>query len=180
MSINKIMLAEPIGDVNLPVKSPTEVVKRSQDWVKLTGSAFGRLHYEFVIPLLRRLLYILEELGLVDMDGYKVDGQVIDIQFESPLVQGEREEDFQRVQLWISMLAQMYGQELLMGMAPPDKVASVTAELLGVPLDIVPSTEEFEEIKANIAAQLQQQQQAQMQQQAPGGGQPPNETITPQ
>lgn len=169
MSINKIMLAEPLGDVNLPVKSPTEVVRRSQEWLSLTGSAFGRIHYEFVIPLVQRLLFIMEELGLIDMGGFIVDGQIINISYESPIVQQERQEDFQRMQLWLQMLNQMYGQ-LSLGLTEPDKVAILSAELLGVPLEAVPTKEKFEELKQQLAAQAQQMQ-AQQQSGQEGGQQ---------
>ena len=164
MSINKIMLVEPFGDVNLPVKSPTEVVSRQREFAGRIGSAFGRLNFEFVVPLVQRMLYILDEFSLIDMGDFTVDGKYININYESPIVQGERNEEFQSMQVWYGNLTQMFG-ELALAMTEPDVYAAKTAELLGVPLEVVPTKAKFAELKEQMQAQAQQQQQMQMQQQ---------------
>jgi hypothetical protein len=166
-TIQKRMFAEPLGRVDLPVKTATEIAYRQQELAKKIGPAFGRLQFELMTPLIDRILYILDELGLVDLGGYKVDGRIIKIKYESPISKAQDLDDFQNYTSYVNFLKAMYGDQVMMAFAPPDKGAKYAAEKLGVPKSLLPSDEDVETMKQAL---LQQAVQAQMA--AAGGGDP--------
>lgn len=155
-SINNIMFADPLGPIDLPVKTATEVSLRQQDLAKRIGSAFGRLQYELLQPLVNRLLDILDELGLVDLGDFRVDGNIIAIEHVSPLAQAQGEEEVTSILRYLEVITGLYGPETLQIAAPVDRFVKEVAPRLNVPPAMVPTPEEFEAAK-QAALQLAQQ-----------------------
>lgn len=164
IAIKRMMFSEPLGRVDLPVKSVYELQSRQQEWARRIGSPFGRLEYECLIPLIRRGLYILNELGLIDMAPFTQDGEYMGIDFVSPLAQSQDLEDLQAIDAYLTGNLQTLGQEMAMAMTKMDKVAQHRARLLGVPLDMVPTQQEFDQMKQAAAQQAALQTQQQVQQ----------------
>lgn len=158
-TINNMLFADPLGPIDLPVKSATEISLRQQELSKRIGSAFGRLQYELIQPLINRLLDILDELGLVKLDGFRVDGNIIAIEHVSPLAQAQGEEEVTSILRYLEVITGLYGPETLQIAAPVDRFVKEVAPRLNVPPAMVPSPEEFEQAK-QMAAQLVQQQMA--------------------
>lgn len=156
-TINNMLFADPLGPIDLPVKSATEVSLRQQELAKRIGSSYGRLQYELIQPLVNRCLDILEELELIDIAQLRVDGQNLDIQHESPLARAQSEEEVQSIMRWMEMLAGLYGPESLQLAAPLDKVIKTVPKRLNIPQEMVPSDEEIEATKAQITQAAQQQ-----------------------
>lgn len=157
-SIQKRMFAEPLGRVDLPVKSATEVALRQQDYAKKTGSAFGKLEFETMIPLMDRILYILDELGLIDMGNYKIDGQTINLKYQSPLAKAKDMQDFQNYQAYATFMKQIYGDQVMLAFAPPDKSAPYLAEKLSISKDLLPTQADVDTYKQALMQQLINQQ----------------------
>lgn len=154
-SINDIMLVDPMGPIDLPVKSATEISLRQQELVKRIGSAFGRLQYELLSPLVNRVLDLLDEQGLIDIGGLRVDGNIIAIEHISPLASAQGEEDFTAMRRYAEFLTQTFGPQMAMALMKPDKMSQEAARKLKVPEKLIPSDEEFEEIKKQAAAAAQ-------------------------
>jgi hypothetical protein len=156
LKINKAMFAEPLGRVDLPVKTATEIALRQQELAKKIGAAFGRLQYELMQPLINRLLYILEELGLIDLNGFKVDGRVVNIEYMSPLALAQDQEDFMTAVSYVETMGKLYGTQVMMAMAPPDRFAKFFAGKLHVPIELLPTEQELNTMKQALIQQAAQ------------------------
>lgn len=159
-AINAMMFAEPLGPIDLPVKTATEVSLRQQDLAKRIGAAFGKLQYELITPLVNRMLDILDELGLVDLGPFRVDGNNIAIQHVSPLALAQKEEELVNTLRLAETLAGLYGPEALAGLMPPDRLMKLMRSKLNVDTSATATDEEIEAGRQAVAQQLQQQMQA--------------------
>ena len=159
-SINDMMFIDPLGPLDLPVKTATEISLRQQELSKRIGSAFGRLQYELISPLIDRILFVLEEMGIVELEGFKVDGRIIAIEHISPLAMAQDQEELTSMLRYAETLAGIFGPQSVLGLIKPDKFARKTAELLNIPQDIVPTEEEFKVMKDQLAQMAAQEQQA--------------------
>jgi hypothetical protein len=164
-TINNMMFADPLGPIDLPVKSATEISIRQQELAKRIGSAFGRLQFELIAPLINRLLDILDELGLIALGDFVVDGSVIAIEHVSPLAQAQGEEEVMSIMRYMEMIVGMYGPESLQAAVPLDRFVPEVAPRLNVPQAMVPTPEEFEQMKAAMMQMAQAQMQLQQEQQ---------------
>lgn len=159
-AINDGLFADPLGPIDLPVKSATEMSLRQQELAKRIGSAFGRLQYELIAPLVNRMLHILEEFGLIDIQNYRVDGQIIAIQHVSPLALAQDEENLMALMRWVQFMRDTYGPEILMILCDPKTIGQAAGKMLNVPADLLPSDEQWAQVKSNVvnfASRLAQQ-----------------------
>jgi hypothetical protein len=155
-SIYKTMFAEPLGRVDLPVKTATEIAYRQQELAKKIGAAFGKLQFELMAPLVNRILFILDEMGLIDLGGFKVDGRIINITYMSPLAMAQDQDDFMAVTRYAETIQALYGPQVMMAMAPPDKVSQYLAQKLHVPQDLLPTEQDIAVMKQAILQQAVQ------------------------
>ena len=156
-SINKIMFGDPLGDVNLPVKTATEISMRQQELSKRIGSAYGKLQYELINPLVDRLLDILDSLGLIDLGEFKVDGSTIAIRPVSPLAQAQDEEDIIRHIRYAETMIGLFGPEIGSGLVKPDKLGALLGDKMNISKDVIPTEQEVNQAKQVMAQQAQQQ-----------------------
>lgn len=163
-AIKAILLVDPLGEIDAPVKSATEIAYRAQSIAKLLGSAYGRLQCEFIAPLFERGLFILEELGLVSLNDFTVDGINIGIQHVSPLAQAQDQEELTAITRYAEIVSTFFGPQGMMLMTNPIEFGKVLADLLNIPDKILPTQEQMDAIK-QIFSQILAQQMA-----AGGGG----------
>ena len=147
-SVNDMLFASPFGPVDLPNKTATEIAMRQQELSRHIGSAFGRLQFELLGPLVNRVLHLLEEQGLIDLSHFKVDGGVIAIEHVSPLALSQDQAELTNLLRYGETMTQLFGPQLGLALTKPHLFAQKVAQLLGVPHDIAPN-------EADIAA-LQQ------------------------
>jgi hypothetical protein len=157
-SINKMMFGDPLGDVTLPVKTATEISLRQQDLAKRIGSAFGKLQFELITPLVNRLLDILDELGLIDLGDFRVDGKTLAIEHISPLAQAQDEEDIIKMVRYAETMVNLFGPQVSSLAMKPDMFGRKLAEKLNISMDVLPTEEEVEQIKGAAAQALANQQ----------------------
>ncbi len=166
-AIKSILLVDPLGEIDAPVKSATEIAYRAQSIAKLLGSAYGRLQCELVAPLFERGLFIMEELGIIDLNDFTVDGTNIAIQHVSPLAQAQDQEELSAMSRYAEIISGFFGPQGLMMMTNPVEFGKELARLLNVPERILPTQEQMDAIK-QIFGQMVAQQMGQQQ----GGAQP--------
>lgn len=162
-SINDEMLADPLGPIDSPVRTATEIAFRQQELAKRTGSAFGRLQFEFITPLINRVLFLLEEQNLIDLSGFKVDGEVIAIEHKSPLAVAKTSREFTAMQQLVEVLNANFGPQIAQLVVNPAKFGEIAAKNLGATPNVLTTKEEQEQIQQVVAQLLAAQQQ--------GGGQ---------
>lgn len=169
-SINEIMFADPLGPIDLPVKTATEVAYRQQELAKRIGSAFGRLQYELITPLINRILFVLNEWNLLPTEGdsIKIDGRILSVKHESPLAAAQDQESLMAIQQFIQFLAGTFGPQMSMVLIQPDKVIQHMAKYLNIPADIQLTQDQLDAVKQKIAQMGQMAEQGMQNQVANG------------
>jgi len=159
-SINDIMFADPLGPIDLPVKTATEISIRQQELAKRIGSAFGRLQFELLTPMVNRILFVLEEMGVIDLEGFRVDGRIIDIEHISPLAMAQDQEELMAMMRYVETITGLFGPEAAQTMVKSDVFARKIAKLLNVPMEMVPTKAESNEIREQFLKLSQQNAEA--------------------
>ena len=83
-NIKRTLLDESLPPDNMSARSATEVVERMKELSQNLGSAFGRLINETMIPVVSRMLQVMDERGLITLP-LKVNGLEIKIAPVAPL-----------------------------------------------------------------------------------------------
>jgi hypothetical protein len=155
-SINDQMYTEPLGPVTLPVKTATEISIRQQELAKRIGSAYGRLQFEFINPLINACLYQLDRFNIVDMKDFKVDGHGIAIDAVSPLAQSQAQDEMNNVQRYVEFLMGAFGPQMALTLMKPEEISAFMADQLHLPPSIQMSESERAQAKQQADALLQQ------------------------
>lgn len=150
MSIKRILLDESLPPDNMSARSATEVVERMKELSQNLGSAFGRLINETMIPLVTKILSVMDERGMINLP-LKVNGLEIKVSAVAPLAMAQAMEDVQNV-LQYAQIVQGVGPQG-QAMIKMDAMLEFIAEKLGIPQRILNTAEE---------RMMIQQQQAQM------------------
>jgi len=158
-NIKRILLDESLPPDNMSARSATEVVERMKELAQNLGSAFGRLINETMIPVVTRMLQVMDEKGLITLP-LKVNGLEIKISPVAPLAMAQNMEEVQNV-LQYAQIAQGAGPEGAMSIKV-DEMMDYIAEKLGVPQRMRPTPQERMMMKQQMQQQAQQQQMMQM------------------
>ena len=158
-NIKRILLDESLPPDNMSARSATEVVERMKELSQNLGSAFGRLINETMIPLVSKILQVMDQRGIIDLP-LKVNGLEIKIAPVAPLAMAQNMDDIQNI-LQYAQIAQQSGPEAQATLKVGEMMDYI-AEKLGVPARVRTTPEE------RAVAQEQAMQAAQqMAQQAP-------------
>ena len=158
-NIKRILLDESLPPDNMSARSATEVVERMKELSQNLGSAFGRLINETMIPLVTKILAVMDQKGLIDLP-LKVNGLEIRIAAAAPLAQAQAMEEVEKVMQY-AQIAQQAGPEA-MSTLKVTKMMDFIAEQLGVPQVILTT-----EMERMMMQQEQMEQMAQMAAQNP-------------
>ena len=153
MSIKRILLDESLPPDNMSARSATEVVERMKELSQNLGSAFGRLINETMIPLVTKILRVMDERGLIDLP-LKVNGLEIKVSAVAPLAMAQSMEDVQNV-LQFAQIVQQSGPEAQMTLKT-DAMMDFIAEKLGIPQKIRNTQEERMMMQQQMAQAAQQ------------------------
>lgn len=166
MQINTLMLNDRLPPDAGPVRSATEIVERMKQLQVDTGAAFGRLIFEFVQPLLQRVIHILENKNIITLGGgIKIDNMNVTTQILSPIARSEAIEEVNGI---------VQADQILKGIDPTGQLTQLTfntetlatliADKLGVSPSAIRTEEEKDGIKQQMAQVAQAQSQAEIQQ----------------
>ena len=164
-NIKKALYNDMLGTPN--EKTPmtaTEVAERMADLSRQIGAAFGRLQAELVNPVLQRVIYILKKQGRIKIPV--VNGREIKIRSSSPLAQAQQQQDVATIDRFLGMVQQRVGPQLLNVLVKQDEVAKFVAKKLGIPEELIRSSEEMQQA-AQQMQQMMGQQQGGMEQEQP-------------
>lgn len=155
MGIKKMLLDDTLPLDTQSARSATEIVERMKELSQNMGAAYGRLITECMMPLVNRILYVMDEKNLLDMP-LKADGKVIRIVPVSPLAQSQNMDDLQNV-LQFAQIASSAGP---MGQVAinQDELIDYIIEKMGVPKKVVNSQETREQIVAQMQSTMAQMQ----------------------
>ena len=138
------------------VRSATEWVVRSQELQEAIGSPFGRLFQEFVRPLVRIMIEILNNKGIIT-DKIDVNGGTVDVQIIGALAQAQAMKEAESINNWGMMSTALTGPEVFMGTAKVEQIPAFLGNLFGINPNLIRTEQEQKEI-AQMVAQAQQPQ----------------------
>jgi len=168
VNIKKTLLDDTLPPDNMSARSATEIVERMKELSQNLGAAFGRLITETMVPIITRVLFIMDEKGLIQLP-LKVNGLEVKVVPVSPLAKAQNLEEINEVMQFFQ-IANSLGPG---GVAElkPDAIATYIGDKLGVPSNLRTTPEEKQQI---IQQSMQMfSQQAAMQGQAPQSEQTP-------
>jgi hypothetical protein len=154
MNVKRILLDESLPPDNMSARSATEVVERMKELSQNLGSAFGRLINETMIPLVSKILQVMDDRGLIDLP-LRVNGLEVKVAPVAPLAMAQNMEDVTNVVQFVQM-AQQFGPE---GQATPKmgEIIDYIGDKLGIPVSL-----RFDKAERDYNIQQLQQQAAQV------------------
>ncbi|ANS04052.1 hypothetical protein [uncultured Mediterranean phage uvDeep-CGR2-KM21-C368] len=164
------MLGKPLSKTPM---SATEVAERQADLARQIGAAYGRLQAEFINPVLKRVIYILKKQGRIELPT--INGREVRIQTESPLGRQQMMQDVFTIDQYLGMLQQRFGPEMTNLMINGEATAEYLAKKQGIPLELIRTPEQKEEVLQRFSEIEQMRQQGQQQQ----GAEPVEQTTEP-
>ena len=108
-NIKRTLLDESLPPDNMSARSATEVVERMKELAQNLGSAFGRLINETMVPLVSRILSVMDDKGLIDLP-LQVNGLEVKVSPVAPLAMAQNMEEINNI-LQFMQLAQQLGTE---------------------------------------------------------------------
>jgi len=157
-NIKRTLLDESLPPDNMSARSATEVVERMKELAQNLGSAFGRLINETMVPLVSRILSVMDDKGLIDLP-LQVNGLEVKVSPVAPLAMAQNMEEINNI-LQFMQLAQQLGTEGQHAVKQGDLI-DFLGDKLGVPSS-VRNTSAEREFLMEQQRQLQQQDQAMM------------------
>ncbi len=134
--IRHALLVDQLGQADGPRMTATEVLERAAEMARILGATYGRLQSELLTPLVMRGASILSRRGEIPV--ISLDGQIIELEYKSPLARRQAQQEAQSALLWMENL-QALGPEALKTLNVRE-TALWLARALGVPRDLVRST----------------------------------------
>lgn len=170
MNIKRVLLDESLPPDNMSARSATEVVERMKELAQNLGSAFGRLINETMVPLVARILQVMDEKGLIDLP-LQINGLEVKVAPVAPLAMAQNMEEVNAIIQYLQLVAPL-GAEGTVAVKTTELI-DYLGDKLGVPAAVRNSPEErivlIEERAAKEQAQMLAMQQMQIQQGAAAG-----------
>lgn len=161
--IRDMLFADPLGPTDQQKQTATEIQVRQQNAIKRNAAAFSRMEAELVYPIIRKTTELLNMHDMLpdffvsgNRFDFKVDGEKINVDFDSPLNRVQKNEDLQAMQTFYQSLAAIFGQQAVLVATNVAKFPQLLAEKLNIPLELVKSEDE---VTAIIQALTQPPQQ---------------------
>jgi hypothetical protein len=151
-NIKRILLDESLPPDNMSARSATEIVERMKELAQNLGSAFGRLINETMIPLVAKILEVMDERGLIDMP-LQVNGLEAKVVPVAPLAMAQNMEEVNAI-IQYTQLMQGFGTDGALAIKT-DAVVDYIGDKLGVPAAVRNTAAE----RAVLMETMQQQQQ---------------------
>jgi hypothetical protein len=158
------MLGNIFGNIEeTPIRTATEMTIRQNDLNQTTLSSLARIQQELLEPLIERMVFLLEEQGV--LPPIRVDGKEVAIKFTSPISKIQDTEDLQNIGQFLQY-AQALPQELVVGTIKVEEIPQYIANKLGVPKSLQRTKAEQDAAKeAMNRTEVQAMQQREMPQQ---------------
>jgi len=138
-NIKRVLLDESLPPDNMSARSATEVVERMKELAQNLGSAFGRLINETMVPLVSRILQVMDERGLIDLP-LRVNGLEVKVAPVAPLAMAQNMEEVNSV-VQFMQLTQQLGNEGALAVKMGELI-DYLGDKLGVPASLRTSAAE--------------------------------------
>lgn len=153
---------DQFGPVEKTPPTAAEIYARQAELARRVGAPFSRLMREMVIPLYRRVAWILQQQGRIKLP--RLDNRVIRILPVTPMAHQQQVDDVSRIDRYLEQLGIRFGPEQVQLQINVERTAATLAVLHGVPPEILNTAMEKKQAMEQLQALAQQQMAAQ------GGG----------
>jgi hypothetical protein len=132
-NIKRVLLDESLPPDNMSARSATEVVERMKELAQNLGSAFGRLINETMVPLVSRILQVMDDKGIIDLP-LRVNGLEVKVSPVAPLAMAQNMEEVNAILQFMQITAAM-GNEGQLAIRQSDAIDFI-GDKLGVPASV--------------------------------------------
>lgn len=146
MAVQATLMDQSLPPDGASVRSATEILERVKRLASDHTGAFGRLVYEIIVPLARRLIELACKTGLIS-DQVPVDQVLIQVKISSPLATARAAERVEKIVQWIEMVLTIL-QQGAGSVAKLEEALEHVGHELGVPSKFIVSGDEREQMKA--------------------------------
>lgn len=157
-NVNRALFAKPIGDIDDPTKTATEISMRMQMDLQDAGAEFSRLQNELAGGIFRRVVFLLSKEGIIP--PIKIDGKIVDVKYTSPI---SRQSDLDEANILVRALQMSLGAgippEMVMADLRIEDIPSFLLDKLGGPSEF-----KRDEAQKNQMGEIAGQQMAAQQQ----------------
>jgi len=161
ISIKKALLDDQLPPDAGPVRSATEIVQRIKELAQDSGAAFGRLYDEWIVPIFKATIAILQQQKIIPSDlDIPIDSLNFKIQVTSPLARIQDIQDLEGVIQYLNITKDTMGEETAEVAVKMEELNGWIAKRLGVPMRFIRNEEEREEVKQQFAEIVKQQNAA--------------------
>jgi len=174
-TINTALFANPIGSMEDPTKTATEITMRKQMDMQQSGGFFSRLFTEFVNKVITRIVFLLSSEGIIPQ--INIDGRNYKVKHTSPLALAMDLEDVQNLDEVIQRLMSYDPTgALLAGGLKMEDIPKFISDRIGIDPGLVRTKQEQQKL-AEAAQQSMAAQQGMEGGMDPGmeGGMPPGQ-----
>lgn len=155
VNIKRALFNDMLSDPNRTPATAYEVSERMADLGYRTAAGFSRTHYEFTVPYIQRMLYLLEKRGSIELP---VDRRGIAYRAVSPLAQAQHGRDLQRFMEDYQIRAGVWGPQVAASMYDLEEAIPWLNEKVGLAAKLYKSPREVTEAIAKQTAALQMMQ----------------------
>lgn len=150
-NIRKTLFAETLGAREGTPPSATEVETRMAELARSVGPSIARVWWEFCVPLLARVRFLMDRRGLTRMPA--LDGVKLRVAPVSALVRAAMAGEVSRLDRLLGGVAQHYGPNAVGSLVPVQRYVDFARPRLGIPANVV-LTEEEQRTQAQRTASL--------------------------
>ena len=159
MNIKKILMDDSLPQDTMSARSATEIAARQRELATNLGSAFGRLMTEIMIPLVSRILFVLDRQGFIRMP-LKVNGVQVKVTPVSPLAEAPKMEEVNQIINFMQIANSLgpSGQTAL----NISEIVDFIAEKMGIDMRLLNTPDEREALMQQMQQQMAAAQQGEM------------------
>lgn len=154
-------------------QTATELMVNQQQLAERIGPLFSRLQQEFLWPLIDRVSYVLDKMGLLPRP--KIDGKVVKFKYKSPLALAKGQQEIARLTQYIQLMQGMFGPDKAMLYVNPEIAPFVIAEQMQIDKRFLNTPEG---VKKAAQALMNHQEEVNSQMMNPQGQEPQNQAPT--
>jgi hypothetical protein len=158
MDIKKTMLDNTLPQEAGAPRTATEIAQRMRELQVDITSVFGRLISDFLRPLVKRIIDILQKYGYIseEFDINQIDGFGFKIKIRTPLAKQQKQDEMQGILYALSLVMQYDPTGQMMAMSTDlNKLTHYVLDQMGVPNDLIKSPDEMAQAQ-QAAVQAQQ------------------------
>ena len=158
-NVKRILLDESLPPDNMSARSATEIVERMKELAQNLGSAFGRLINETMIPLVAKILEVMDQKGMIDMP-LQVNGLEVKVVPVAPLAMAQNMEEVNAIIQFQQLMQQGFGVDGQFAIKT-DAAVDYIGDKLGVPAAVRNDAAERAVLMEQAQAQQEQAMAAQ-------------------